>query len=305
MMAVFRIEKTRDYTVMSNHHLRNTALSLKAKGMLSLMLSLPENWDYTTKGLAAICKDGIDSICSTVKELEKNGYVIRRRLRNTKGHLTETEYTILEYPKPQESPDNLSKPENPILEEQIPETPKPEKPILDNPVLGKPILGKPEQENPVQLNTKELNKEELITDISSTNPSISRANTEPSQPSFPGLIDAVDVYRQIIKDNIEYDCLSQSYDVERLDEIIELMLEVVCSPKKTFRIEKTDFPAEIVKNRMMKINQFHVEYVFECMNRNTVEVRNIKNYLLTVLYNAPATMGHYYQSQVNHDLWGN
>lgn len=298
-MAVFRIKKTKDYTVMSNHHLRNTALSLKAKGMLSLMLSLPENWDYTTKGLAAICKDGIDSICSTVKELEKNGYVIRRRLRNTKGHLTETEYTILEYPKTQEPPDNLPKPENPVLEEQSSETPEP-----DNPILDKPILGSPEQENPAQLNTKELNKEELITDISSTNLSISRANIEPSQPSFPGLIDAVDVYRQVIKDNIEYDCLSQSYDVERLDEIIELMLEVVCSPKKTFRIEKTDFPAEIVKTRMMKINQFHVEYVFECMNRNTVEVRNIKNYLLTVLYNAPATMGHYYQSQVNHDLFG-
>ena len=63
-MAVFRIEKTRDYTVMSNHHLRNTNLSLKAKGLLSLMLSLPENWDYTTKGLARICKDGVDSICA-------------------------------------------------------------------------------------------------------------------------------------------------------------------------------------------------------------------------------------------------
>lgn len=61
-MAVFRIEKTRDYTVMANHHLRNTALSLKAKGLLSLMLSLPEDWDYTTKGLARICRDGVDSI---------------------------------------------------------------------------------------------------------------------------------------------------------------------------------------------------------------------------------------------------
>ena len=73
-MAVFRIEKTRDYTVMSNHHLRNTALSLKAKGLLSLMLSLPEGWDYTTKGLARICKDGVDSICAGVRELEEQGY---------------------------------------------------------------------------------------------------------------------------------------------------------------------------------------------------------------------------------------
>ena len=87
-MAVFRIDKTRDYTVMSNHHLRNTSLSLKAKGLLSLMLSLPEDWDYTTKGLSKICKDGIDSICSTIKELEQHGYIIRQRVRNEKGQLT-------------------------------------------------------------------------------------------------------------------------------------------------------------------------------------------------------------------------
>ena len=86
-MAVFRIEKTRDYTVMSNHHLRNTNLSLKAKGLLSLMLSLPENWDYTTKGLARICKDGVDSICAGVRELEEQGYVIRERVRNPNGQL--------------------------------------------------------------------------------------------------------------------------------------------------------------------------------------------------------------------------
>lgn len=98
-MAVFRIDKTRDYTVMSNHHLRNTELSLKAKGLLSLMLSLPENWDYTTKGLAAICKDGIDSISSCIRELEKHGYIIRERMRNEKGQLTTIEYTILEQPK--------------------------------------------------------------------------------------------------------------------------------------------------------------------------------------------------------------
>ena len=74
-MAVFRIEKNRDYTVMSNHHLRNRSLSLKAKGLLSLMLSLPEDWDYTTKGLARICRDGVDSICATVRELEDAGYI--------------------------------------------------------------------------------------------------------------------------------------------------------------------------------------------------------------------------------------
>ena len=91
-MAVFRVEKTKDFTIMSNHHLRNTELSLKAKGLLSLMLSLPEDWDYTTKGLAHICKDGVDSITTALKELERHGYLTRQRLRYDNGQLGDIEY---------------------------------------------------------------------------------------------------------------------------------------------------------------------------------------------------------------------
>ena len=97
-MAVFRVEKTKDFTVMSNHHLRNVSLSLKAKGLLSLMLSLLDNWDYTTKGLAHICKDGVDSISSAIKELEKQGYLTRQRLRDAHGRLGDIEYVIHEKP---------------------------------------------------------------------------------------------------------------------------------------------------------------------------------------------------------------
>lgn len=93
-MAMFRVEKTKDFTVMSNHHLRNVALSLKAKRLLSLMLSLPENWDYTTKGLARICKDGVDSISAALKELEKHGYLTRQRIRDRHGRLGDIEYMI-------------------------------------------------------------------------------------------------------------------------------------------------------------------------------------------------------------------
>ena len=117
-MAVFRIEKTRDYTVMSNYHLRDMSLSLKAKGLLSLMLSLPENWDYTMKGLARICKDGIDSISGGIRELEAHGYLDPpARVRSANGQLGSIEYTILEQPK---TP-----------------SPTPEKPIRENPVHGK------------------------------------------------------------------------------------------------------------------------------------------------------------------------
>ena len=102
-MAVFRINKTRDYTVMSNYHLKDTRLSLKSKGLLSMMLSLPEEWNYTTRGLAAICKEGVDSIGTALKELERSGYIQRNRIRDDKGKITDTEYIIFE--KPQEKPD--------------------------------------------------------------------------------------------------------------------------------------------------------------------------------------------------------
>ena len=132
---LFRIEKTRDYTVMSNHHLRDMSLSLKAKGLLSLMLSLPENWDYTMKGLARICKDGIDSISGGIRELEEHGYLIRERVRGANGQLGSIEYTILEQPKEP--------------------TPAQEKPIRENPVQANPTLVTPVQEEPAQLNKEE------------------------------------------------------------------------------------------------------------------------------------------------------
>ena len=146
-MAVFRVEKTKDFTVMCNHHLRNVKLSLKAKGLLSLMLSLPEDWDYTTKGLACICRDGVDSIASALKEL-------------------------------------------------------------------------------------------------------------------------------------------------------------ILSKRPFIRIAGDDFPREVVKSRFLKINSGHLEYVFDCIDKNTTKVGNIKAYLLAALYNAPATMDSYYRAEVNHDLYG-
>ena len=99
-MAVFRIERTRDYTVMSNHHLRDKALSLKSKGLLSMMLSLPEDWNYTTRGLAKICKEGVDAIGGALRELEAAGYIVRHQLRDRQGRISDTEYVIYEQPQP-------------------------------------------------------------------------------------------------------------------------------------------------------------------------------------------------------------
>ena len=156
-MAVFRVEKTKDFTIMCNHHLRNRKLSLKAKGLLSLMLSLPEDWDYTTKGLAHICKDGIDAISTALKELEQQGYLTRERIRLTNGRLGDIEYTIHEQPVTPDIPPNSPKRENP---RQV------------NPGQAFPEQVKPEQENPAQLNTNRPKTEKENTDISSTHQSI-------------------------------------------------------------------------------------------------------------------------------------
>ena len=282
-MAVFRIDKTRDYTVMSNHHLLGTELSLKAKGLLSLMLSLPDNWDYTTKGLARICKDGVDSICAAVRELEEHGYVIRERVRGANGQLGSIEYTISEQPA-EPSPER----ENPV---QV-------KTILENPVLGKP-----EQEIPAQSNKDKSNTDLSITEQS--NPIRSNPPAPEGRNGTDGM-EAREIYREIVYGNIEYDILREDNTVNRdqLDEIAELIVDTVCSARKTIRIAGDDYPAEVVKSRFLKLDSSHVQYVIDCMKNNTTYVRNIKKYLLAALYNAPATINSYYSSLVQHDLYG-
>ena len=288
-MAVFRIEKTRDYTVMSNHHLRDMSLSLKAKGLLSLMLSLPENWDYTMKGLSRICKDGIDSISGGIRELEEHGYLIRERVRGANGQLGSIEYTILEQPKEP--------------------TPAQEKPIRENPVQANPTLVTPVQEEPAQLNKDRSSNDPSRTDLSSTeisNPIQSNPPTPAGARIGMDRMGARESYRELILENIEYDFWKNSdrVDHEMLDEITELIVDTVCSARKVIRIAGDDYPAEVVKSRFMKLDSSHVQYVMDCMKDNTTYVRNIKKYLLAALYNAPTTINSYYSSLVQHDMYG-
>lgn len=281
-MAVFRVEKTRDYTVMANHHLRNTTLSLKAKGLLSLMLSLPDDWDYTLKGLARICRDGVDSIAAAVKELEEAGYIVRKRVRDDKGRVGCMEYTILERP-----------------EEDV--SPKRDFPVQENPVQDKPAQENPEQEKRPQLSTKESNIQQPSTEGSI--PILSN-HTEAADPMGTDEMLKREQYRELLKENIEYDILTENHclDRERIDELLELMTDTVCTNRKTLRIAGDDYAAEVVKSRLLRLNSMHIEYVLECVAKNTTEVRNIKKYLLAALYNAPATIDSYYTSLVSHDM---
>ena len=143
-MAVFRVERNTGYTVMSNHHLRNKELTLKAKGLLSQMLSLPEDWDYTLAGLSHINREKIDAIREAVRELERAGYIVRSRERDAKGRLRGADYVIYEQPQLPPTPD----------------LPTLENPTLENPTQENPTLEKPTQENPMQLN-KEIQKTNL------------------------------------------------------------------------------------------------------------------------------------------------
>lgn len=291
-MAVFRVEKNQNYTVMSNHHLRNTDLSLKSKGLLSQMLSLPEEWDYTLKGLSKINREGIDAIREAIRELERAGYVTRTRVRNEKGQLGAADYVIHEFPMPP----------NPILE-----NPTQGKPISENPTLDNPM-----QENPMQLN-KELSSKELSNTDLLNNHSIPILSTlsrqeaaQPQERKGNGYtnMDAVRAYEEVIKDNIEYAYLVQDKNIDRgmLDEIVSLMLETVCTRRKVVRIAGDDYPAELVKSKFMKLNSSHIQFVIDCMHQNTTKIRNIKKYLLAVLFNAPNTIDSYYTALVAHDM---
>ena len=297
-MAVFRVEKNKGYTVMSNHHLRNKELSLKAKGLLSQMLSLPEDWDYTLAGLSLINREKIDAIREAVRELENAGYIQRSRERDEKGCLRGTTYVIYEQP--------------PKLD-----LPTLEKPTLEKPTLEKPMLEKPTLENPTQLNKELLKtnlptKEKLNTDISSThsipfhslNPFPLEDAAQPPERKRKEAADAYSVYEEIIKDNIEYDHFVRygQVDKDRLDEIVSIILETVCSKRKTIRIAGDDYPAELVKAKFMKLNSSHIEFVFDCMKENTTKIRNIKQYLRAVLFNAPSTIDNYYTALVAHDM---
>ena len=293
-MAVFRVERNTGYTVMSNHHLRNKDLTLKAKGLLSQMLSLPEDWDYTLAGLSYINRESVDAIRTAIWELEKAGYIKRYQGRDERGKMTAIEYVIYEQPQP------------------LLENPTTEKPILENPTSDKPTTENPTQINKDILNTNLPKKDKSITDLSNTdsipilsqNPLPFTAEPTERKGKEAATESAVEIYREIIKDNIDYDILlhDNRFDKDRIDEILDLILETVCTARKTLRIAGDDYPAELVKSKFLKLNSSHIEFVLDCMKQNTTKVRNIKQYLRAVLFNAPSTIDNYYTALVAHDM---
>ena len=277
-MAVFRVERTSDYTIMSNYHLRDKRLSLKAKGLLSQMLSLPEDWDYTLAGLCYINRESKDAIRTAIHELERAGYIRRRQTTDSGGKFAGNVYTI--YERPQGPPSG---------------EPSSEKPSSGNPTTGKPMPEKPTQRNIEKQNTDQSNTDSI--------PFRAAAPPEPKRTE-PSPAERLEEYRALIRANIQYPLLAAQNpeDTDLLDEIVELMTETVCARRRTTRVCGSDFPAEVVKSRLLKLDAEHIRFVLKCLRENTSKIKNIKQYLLATLYNAPVTISSYYGALVNHDL---
>ena len=334
-MPFFRVNKTKDYTIMANHHLKNRDLSLKAKGLLSVMLSLPEDWHFTVHGLVSICKEGRDSNSGAVRELEEAGYIVRHRLRDKEGHINGLEYIIYETPqKPEnngpdggktpveveanteeatEEVDVPSKPEsrmtapvteNPFMEEvtaipaeKAPRTAAPHSasPMTENPLSVRPMSERPSLLlNTNRVKTKEPKTKSLITQVA--NPSY------PSYLSHQGEQDKVEQVCQEVRQLVCYDVLVQRMDQELLDELVGLIVETLCDKARTIRIGSHDYPAELVQERMRQIDSFCLEYVCACLRKSNPSIRNIKQYLLMALFNAPVTISHYYYYKAQNAL---
>lgn len=259
-MSVFRVEKSGNFTIMSNHHLRDRNLSNKAKGLLSIMLSLPEEWDYTTDGLVQICKDGSDSIRAQIRELESFGYITRERARNEKGQLKGCDYTIHEIPV--------------------------EKPDSANPIQEKPTRENPTQGNPRQSNT-DISSTDILNTYSTNNQSINLDGT-----------DRADV-EKVVAEQIEAELLSFDCPKEQVQEIVALMSDVICSHAETVKVNGMSMKKSDVLKRFSELDSEHIRYVLDSMERSSPDIRNIRAYLITALYNAPITIDSYYSALFN------
>lgn len=276
-MAVYRVNKNRGYTVMANYHLRDKTLSLKAVGLLSKMLSFNDGWQFSTKGLSMICKEGPDAVLAALRELEDHGYLVRHRQRDSKGRMSNTVFEIYEQPQPVPSHG--------------------EKPHMENPDVDNPHMEKPHGENPAQLNTNQVINNQRNNNLN---------NYQSINLDGMDRMDEREQYRELIRDNLEIDILSKDrrYDLDRINELVEIMLDAVCSTSPTIRINGEDMPQPVVKSRFLKLDSGHIDYVLQAMNDCPSDIRNIRAYLLTALYNASLTIDNYYSARVNYDFHG-
>ena len=271
-MPVLKNKTQGNYVNVYKGIVMDKQLSLKDRGMLVTLLSLPDNWNFSVKGLQKILPDGKSAIYNCLDSLQASGYLVKEQSRGSHGVFGENIIEVHETPI------------LPFSENRETVTPFTEKPFTENPHTG----------NRSQLNNNRLNNQEV-----NNNPSI-------HQNKKVDAMDEMQSYMDIVKENIEYECLIHDYPHQRelIDEIVHLIVETIVVNRDTVRIAGANYPYEMVKSVFLKLHMGHIQYVLRSMETNVTKVRNIKNYLLTALYNAPSTMGNYYRSEVNHNMYG-
>lgn len=335
--TVFRVEKNKNYTTISNHHLQDRNLSLKAKGLLTLILSLPPDWDMTLKGLVSLSGDGVDSVRSGIQELEKAGYLRRSRSRNNLGQLLCTEYTIYEHAVTEnvasetEIDDNL----NIIYSE---ESHVGKSNVDKNSHIGKSDVDKNSQigKSDVDKNTTENLDDSQIGFSNVGKSNIGKSNTikylnnkdtyninnypyqstyssklyrEPKENSIDEMEEAQTLYEErkayeeIIKQNIAYDLLTEQKEISRdfLDLCIQVMVDAVTSNKPYIKIKGQDIPKEAVKSVLLKLDDENISYVDMCLSESKTAIKNMQSYILTALYCSKHGGDTYINQLVKHD----
>ncbi len=335
--TVFRVEKNKNYTTISNHHLQDRNLSLKAKGLLTLILSLPPDWDMTLKGLVSLSGDGVDSVRSGIQELEKAGYLRRSRSRNNLGQLLCTEYTIYEHAVTEnvasetEIDDNLNiiySEESHVGKSNVDKnshigksdvdknshigksdvdkntTEKIENSQIGFSNIGKPYIGK---SNTIKyLNNKDTNN---INNYPYQSTYSSKLYREPKENSIDEMEEAQTLYEErkayeeIIKQNIAYDILSEQTETKRdfLDLCVQVMVDAVTSNKPYIKIKGQDIPKEAVKSVLLKLDDENISYVDMCLSESKTAIKNMQSYILTALYCSQHGGDTYFNQLVKHD----
>lgn len=343
-MQKVKADRTGNFTVINNYHLHDRNISTSAKTLMTLMLSLPEDWEMSVKGIAKILAESEYAVRRMMKELEAGGYLKKEQRKDESGRYARVEYTIYELPQTEtaEAPDPSEEPETPREETSQPETSqetqRPEgsgndrengagKPLVEIPQAGKPYMGRPFAAAPrAEILTLQNTNNNKILNNNPIHPDPSpfrRANPpgadgqrkdnpqrQPQRSDGAGGTSAIPRkelygrYRDLLMGNIGYDSLkiSSPHELGMVDGLVELMLEVLCSTKPYIRISGTDHPRELVKARFLKLRCDHMLYILDSLRENTSEVRNVRQYLLAVLFNAPATIDGYYTLRVGHDL---
>lgn len=357
-MQKVKAERNGNFTVINNYHLHDRNISTSAKTLMTLLLSLPEDWVLSVKGVSKILNETEYAVRKMMKELEACGYLKKEQRKDENGKYTKMEYTVYELPFQEttelcEEPDTYAAPdmtEPAETEGRTEGTGRPEgygyarensveKPLVEIQQAGKPRMDKPLVVTPCAavltlqntnnnkiLNNNPINPDPVYSDERAGKDLTDKVHAyprrEPDKSCFrqvklpetvrrrsdkPETIPRREIYgryRELIMGNIGYDSLkiSAPYDIDMVDGLVELMLEVLCGTKPCIRISGSDYPAELVKSRFLKLRFDHMLYILDRLRENTSDVRNVKQYLLAVLFNASATIEGYYTLRVGHDL---